>query len=332
MLRFPVRSVRPYQLACLFCRAGSSQPSDLQQRVAGLAREIAQSPDMPLMVRCNVGDMFAFQDPGQAEDTPEGRDFNRKRDVDFLQWLDLAPGSILPARMLLKRLLMRVGTVEGLCGYSAESGGQPDNPWRGCQKAFSGDYERGRERGIEAVIAPRAEAEMQAEKERSITFIEGAKTVSIRPHILICAVCQYGGGTRPPYAPDNLPELLQMILQPDSELKLRLVPGADWDMCAPCPYRSGEGNCVCGRISAGGLYNEAKDVNTLKALGLTYGTVMAARELYRLLFERIPTADGVCALNRIDIPAHSVWRDGCHDMVFPGPYEKGREQLQERFQ
>jgi hypothetical protein len=331
MTGFHVRSVRPYQLACLFCRAGAEEPCDVQQRVAALAEEIAQSPDLPLMLRCNVGDMFAFQDPGTADDTPEGCcDFNRKRDVDFLQWLDLAPGSILPARMLLKRLLMRVETVEGICGYAAQA--EPDDPWRGCARAFGGDYERGREMGIEAIIAPRPKSEMEADKQRSMAFVEGAEVVAIRPHILLCAVCQYGGGTRPPYTEDNLPELLQMILQPDSKLKVKLVPGADWDMCAPCPYRSAEGNCVTGRISAGGLYNEVKDVNTLQALGLTYGTVIDAREVYRLIFERIPTADGVCALSRIDVPEHSVWRDGCHSMVFPGPYEKGREELRESFE
>jgi hypothetical protein len=155
--------------------------------------------------------------------------------------------------------------------------------------------------------------------------------VSIRPHILLCALCQYGNDARPPYAEDNLPEFLQMVLQPDCRLQVKLVPGADWDMCAPCPYRSAEGGCVTGRISAGGLYNEVKDVNVLQALGLTYGTVMGAREIYRLICERLPTADGVCALNRIPVPEHSVWCDGCHSMTFPGPYERGREMLREAF-
>ena len=327
MTDLPVRSVRPFQLACLFCRAGAEKPCAIQERVAGLAEEIAQTPDLPLRLRCNIGDVFAFQDPGTAEDTPEGADFNRKRDVDFLQWLDLAPGSLWPARLVLRRLLLRVPSVRGICGYE-----NPSSPaWRGCEKAFSGDYERGHERGIEALIAPRPKAEMEAEKERSMAFVNEAEVIAIRPHILVCAVCQYGGGTRAPYAEDNLPELLQRALEPDCKIKVKLVPGADWDMCAPCPYRSATGCCLTGRISGGGVYNEVKDVNTLQALGLTYGTVLDLRELYRLIFERLPTTDGVCALNTIPLPEYSLWRDGCFSMTFPGPYEKGREELLGRF-
>lgn len=327
MTDFPVRSVRPFQLACLFCRAGAAEPCAIQDRVAGLAEEIRRCPDLPLMLRCNIGEVFAFQDPGTAEDTPEGADFNRKRDVDFLQWLDLAPGSLWPARLLLKRLLLRVPGVQGLCGYREATAPQ----WRGCEKAFSGDYERGVAQGLAALIAPRAQAEMVADKERSMAFVRGAEVVAIRPHILVCSVCQYGGGTRPPYAEDNLPELLAMALEPDCTLKVKFVPGADWDMCAPCPYRSAEGCCITGRISAGGVYNEVKDVNTLQALGLSYGAVLPVREAYRLLFERIPTTSGVCALNTIPLPEYSLWRDGCYSMVFPGPYEKGREELRGRF-
>lgn len=321
------RSVRPYQLACLFCRAGAETLSPVQEAAAALAAEIAAAPDLPLQVRCNVGDMFGFQDPGTAEDTPEGYEFNRKRDVDLLQWLDLPPGSILPARLLLRRLLLRVPSVRGLCGYERVT----SEAWRGCAKAFSGDYERGRERGIEALIAPRPQAEMAAEKERSMAALRKAEVAAIRPHILVCSVCQYGNGVRPPYAEDNLPELLQMVLDPGCTLRLRLVPGADWDMCAPCPYRSAAGYCITGRISGGGLYNEVKDVNVLQALGLTYGAELGAREAYRLVFERIPTTSGVCALNTIPLPEYSVWRDGCYDLVFPGAYERARAELQGRF-
>src|SRR5512137_62474 len=98
-----VRSVRPYQLACLFCRAGAQTLHPTQERVAALAEAIRQTPDLPLMLRCNLGDLCAYQNCGTVDDTPEGADFNRKRDADLLQWLDLAPGTVLPARLLLKR-------------------------------------------------------------------------------------------------------------------------------------------------------------------------------------------------------------------------------------
>ncbi len=318
-----VRSVRPYQLACLFCRAGAQTLHPTQERVAGLADTIRQTPDVPLMLRCNLGDLCAYQNCGPAEDTPEGAEFNRKRDADLLQWLDLAPGTILPALLLLKRLLFRLPTVRGVCGYEHVTG----PAWQGCAKAFSRDYERGRELGIEAVIPARDAAAMAAAKERSVGVLGQDGPIPVRPHLLLCAICQYGGGTRPPYAEDNLPELLQQALAPDCPLQVELVTGATWAVCASCPHFTADGCCVTGRVAGAALYNEAKDLNTLQALGLTYGTVMGARELFALICERIPTADGVCALNRVPLPEHSVWLDGCHSMVFPGPYEAGRAAL-----
>lgn len=320
------RSVRPYQLACLICRAGSQQPCQ-NDSVAELATQVKQNPDLPLAVCCNTSELFAYQNPGADADTPESPEFNIKRDFDLLQWLDLAPGSVLPARVLLKRLLLRVPSVAKICDSETARG----EAWRGCPLASSGDYERGHALGIEALIPPRPKTEMESEKDYSIAHLREAEVVAIRPHILLCAVCQYGGGTRPPFKEDNLPEFLQMVMQPGCALKVKLVPGADWDMCAPCPNRSTEGCCICGRIATGGLYNEVKDINTLQALGLTYGTVMNAREMYRLIFELIPTASGVCALNTIELPEYSVWRDGCSSMTFPGSYEKGRDMLQEHF-
>lgn len=322
-----VRTVRPYQLACLLCRAGAEAPHPIQERVADLAALVRETPDMPVALCCNVGDVYAYQDPGPEDDTPEGPDFNRKRDVDLLQWLDLAPGSILPARVAIKRLMARVPTVQGICGYEAPTG----PAWEGCPKAFSGDYERGRELGFPALSPPRPQEQMEEDKACSIAAIEQAEVVEIRPHLLLCAVCQYGGGTRPPYPEDNLPELVQMLLEPDCKLKVKLVPGAPWDMCAPCPHRTGAGCCVIGALSCGGLYNEAKDLNVLQAIGLTYGTVMDAREIIALVFEHIPSAGGVCALTKVDLPDFSVWKDGCSKGSAPWPYDTGREMLLDQF-
>ncbi len=322
-------SIRPYQLACLICRAGSADGCAGDDhapcgspRVAELAELIRDHPDMPLTLCCNVGDVCAYQDPGPADDTPGSAEFNVKRDLDILQWLDLAPGATLPARFALRRLLLRMETVRGVCGYDDV----PAPAWEGCPKADSGDYERGRELGIEAIIPPRPEEEMVADKQESMAALMEGTVIPIRPHIIVCSVCQYGSGTRPPFAADNLPEWLQMVLEPDCELQVELVPGADWAMCAPCPGRSAEGCCACGP------FNVLKDLNVLKALGLTFGTVMNAREMYRLIFERIPTAHGVCALPIIGLPEHSIWKDPCSDNTAPDSYEKGRAELMERFE
>lgn len=329
----PVVRVRPYQLACLICRAGSDAPAPADDRscgatdrIAHLGQLIREHPDTPLMLCANIGDAYGWQDPGHDEDTPEGVDFNRKRDLDILQRLDMAPGWVLPARVLIKRMLLCLPTVAGVCGYDTVTG----PGWEGCAKAHSGDYERGVAKGFAPHLPPRPADEMAADKQRSMAAVEQAEVVRIRPHILVCAVCQYGGGTRPPYPEDNLPELLQIILA-GRDVQVELVPGADWDMCAPCPHRSVEGHCVTGRVSGAGAYNEMKDLEVMQATGLHYGDVLSAREAYRLIFARIPTADGVCALTKVDAPLYSIWKDGCSSMTFPGPYEQGRKLLWEAF-
>jgi len=317
--------VRPYQLACLICRAGRGERKD--DPIGEIGRLIREDPDRPLTLVANIGDAYAWQDPGHAEDTPEGADFNRKRDLDMLHRLDLAPGATLPARVLVKRLMMRMPTARGVCGYERVTG----PAWRGCANAFSGDYERGVADDGASLVPPRAKEEMRAEKECSIAALERAHTVRIRPHILLCAICQYANGVRPPFAEDNLPEFLGMVLQ-GREFKVELVPQADWDMCAPCPSRvPGTNGCVTGRLQCAATYNEMKDLEVLQALGLTYGTVMAARAIFKLILERIPEARGSCALTKVDVPEYSVWRDACSTAAGPTGYDRGRAMLWQEF-
>jgi hypothetical protein len=315
--RRPTLEVRPYQLLCAVCGIGEGREGELLEAVR-------EGPDRPLTIVCNAGDVYAYQDPETDEDTPEGADYNRKRDLDILQRMSWPPGITLPARTALMMLLERITTVEGICGYETVTA----EGWEGCAKARSGYYEQGRAKGIAAIITPRAEEKMQEEKARSLQALEEAEEVSIRPHILLCAVCQYGGGVRPPFKPDNLPELLQMILQEKPDLPIRMARGADWMMCAPCPARVPELNACVNVLGSGGLSNEKRDLDTLQRLGLHFGSVMGARHLYRLIFERIPTTADICKREGNASPC--CWWDGCgQSNVTAGNanYEKGREQL-----
>jgi len=83
---------------------------------------------------------------------------------------------------------------------------------------------------------------------------------------------------------------------------------------------------LCGAVKSGGLYNELKDLNVLQRLGLTFGSTMKARDLYRLIFEKIPTVTGVCALDVEGKAEGSIWHDGCGGKPHPA-YDKGRQQL-----
>jgi len=270
--------------------------------------------------------VYAYQDPGTEDDTPEGADYNRKRDLDILQRMSWPPGITLPARSAFMMLLERITTVQGLCGYDTVTG----EGWRGCALAQSGYYEQGRAKGIAAVVAPRSEEEMAREKERSIEALAEAEEVTIRPHILMCAVCQYGGGVRPPFKPDNLPELLQLILHDKPDLPIRMARSADWMMCAPCPARVPKLKACVNVLGSGGLSNEKRDLDMLRLLGLHFGSVLPAGELFRLIFERIPSTAEVCKREGNTSPC--CWWDGCGESnVTAGNenYEKGRKELVE---
>ena len=92
--------IRPYQLLCAICSLGGPLPDDGRRlAVERLKAAVRENPDIPLTLVCNAGDLYAWQDPGPAEDTPEGADFNRKRDLDSLQRMGWTPGITLPARV-----------------------------------------------------------------------------------------------------------------------------------------------------------------------------------------------------------------------------------------
>jgi hypothetical protein len=317
-------TARPYQLLCAICTIGQGGDCPGTEKANLLLEAVKADPDVPITVSSNIGSVFAFQDPGHAEDTPEGVDFNQKRDLDIMHKLDLSPGVTLPARVLFMRLLDKITTVAGICAYDTIT----SDAWRGCPQAKSGSYEKGHALGLDAIIPPRDPQEMKQLKIESIAQLRSAKEINMRPHLLICAVCQYGRGFRPPFAEDNIPEFLDIVLNENPDIMMTMVPGADWMMCAPCPWRAPEHNaCITGRNGSGGLYNQMKDLNVLQALGLTYGAKITAADFFRLTLEKIPTVEWVCALDNADLPPHSIWWNACDARTPQTQYVKGREQL-----
>ena len=145
-------TLRPYQLLCAVCSLGEEGSNSAQQyaKCREIRDAVRNNPDMPITLACHAGALYAYQDSGTKEDTPESEEFNRKRDLDVLQILGLAPGCTLPARAIFKTLLMGVSTVSGICGYQVVTG----EAWKGCPKAASGNYERGYEKGIQRPSVP----------------------------------------------------------------------------------------------------------------------------------------------------------------------------------
>ena len=322
-----VINVRPYQLLCMVCSLGEGHSRPPDKQLAMIVDRIRANPDVPVTIRCNAGPSFEFQNVDSGNDTCEGAEYNQKRDLDILHKLDLMPGATLPARILFMRLFDRISTVEGICGYATTT----SKAWKACAKAKSGNYEKGHGLGFRAIIPARCEQEMSDEKRKSISALQTTENVNIRPHILLCAVCQYGQNVRAPFPEDNLPEFLEILFGNNPEITVTLVRDADWTMCAPCPTRNPINNsCHTGRNGSGELYCQMKDLNVLQALGLTYGTNMRARDFYKLAFEKIPDTAWVCALDNEGLLPHSVWFNACDARKTQTAYENGRRELMKR--
>lgn len=279
---------------------------------------------MPITLRCNALDVYAYQDPGSADDMAGGPELNRQRDLDILCRLDLAPGSTLPARTLLYRVLRAVPTVHGVCG----GGPAASAAWQGCSRACEGSYEAGIKAGIEALIPPRDPEEMQREKRASVAAMEQGGELRVRPHVAMCAICHYGNsaGASAPLAADNIVEFIR-ILRERPQTPVTMAQGADWMVCAPCGRRVAALNACVNVFGSGGLSNEKRDLDLLRTLGLTYGSSLPGRDFLRLLLNRVATTQDIC---RRDNPDLSVWWDGCgnanRSAGNPG-YAKGREML-----
>jgi hypothetical protein len=349
----PVTGVRmrPYRLLCATCEVGRAGRKGKDEKLA-LIRE---NPDIPLTLVCNAGDVFAYQDPGPADDSVGPPEFNRRRDLEILQRLDLAPGVTLPARIILHRLWDRIESVSGICHY----GDATADGWKGCPRAKDCSYAKGREiclslavpswrsqvdfreadlqkaKDSGALIIPRTKEERARAKRDSLEAMRRAEAIPVRPHILVCAVCQYGDGSRPPFETDNLPEMLQFILK-DPKAKIRLADNADWMMCAPCPSMQKHSVydfpvCVNGK-GCGGLTSQLRDVRVLQVLGLQYGDVVNARELYRRILERITSTATICGTISKGVQPPSVWWSECgHHSVSLPEYVKGRKGLIREF-
>lgn len=290
MQEFYSLDVRPYQLMCVVCRLGSKAAEAYHHtdRLDEILAASRKDPGAPLTLRCNADSVYAFQNCGTAYDTPEGALFNKRRDLTILQKLSLVPGDTRPAYELFTRVLAKIEGCTGVCGFE----GATSAAWQGCPLATSGNYERGRVQGIDAVIPPRPAAEKAEAKEASAAAMYDAPGLEIRPHHLMCITCFHKGRRElAPIAEDNLFEAID-IVQKSPDIPVTLVPGCCM-ICPPCSRFSADSErCIGGNAMA--LRDEKKDLDTLQLLGLAYGDTLPARELFGLLYARVAETTQVC--------------------------------------
>ncbi len=289
MKAFKPIQVRPYQLMCIVCRLGSSGgrvPRD--PALARILRAVRRDPGAPLMLRCNADAVYGYQNPGRRADTPEGALFNEKRDLDIIQRMGLVPGDVRPARELFRRLLEKVESGRGVCGYG------PGGPkaWRGCGRSRSGGYERGRAHGLAAVVPDRPAADKRRHKRLSARAVLEAGVLRLRPHHLMCMACFHAG--RKDLAPieeDNLFEAIDVV-QRNPDIPILLVRGCCM-ICPPCSSYDPATN-LCVSAQGMSLRDQKKDLDLLQRLGLEYGAQLPARELFRRLFAAIRSTREIC--------------------------------------
>lgn len=281
--------MRPYQLMCLVCRIGSGCETDLRDpALTAVLKEMRENPIVPITLRCNVDSTYRYQNPGRGADTPGGELFNDKRDLDILQRLGLVPGATRPALDLLERLLEAIPATKGICGYPESASGV----WKGCPEARHGHYEKGRTKGVAAIISPRKPKEMAIAKKKSAAAMYRSDRLRIRPHHLMCMACFHAGRKEmTPIAEDNLFEAVD-IIQKNPDIPVELVAGCCM-ICPPCPhYHPASNLCIGGKSMS--LRDQKKDLDVLQKTGLRYGDILPARQIYRLLFDRIHSTTEVC--------------------------------------
>ncbi len=316
----PMLDVRPYQLMCVVCRIGRGLTDDLgNERLSEILAAVRNEPIRPVRLRCHSDSVYRYQNPGRGDDTPEGDLFNEKRDLDIIQKLGLAPGDTRPAIDMFERLLKSVPTAMAICGYQTTT----SEAWRGCARAALGDYEKGRTLGIRAIIPPREDKDKAQAKETSVEAIQQADVLLIRPHHLMCMSCFHGGKAElAPIVEDNLYEAIDAV-QKSPAIPIKLVRGC-CVICPPCSHYDPESTlCIGGRSMA--LRDQKKDLDVLQKLGLEYGATLPAKELFALLYERIPSTRLVCAWG--DGEARSPEWSVCGDPEGREPYEKAREAM-----
>lgn len=302
-----VMEIRPYQLLCLVCRLGrqNHEPYYFEEKLDELQKRIAANPYCVLKLRCDVESTFRFQNPGDADDTPEGKSFNRRRDLTVLQRLGLLPGAEVPACDLLRHLTrpnVGIAAVQDICCFEHVTA----PAWQGCRHGGSGNYERGLAKAIAVLMPGRDLATREACKKTTAEAMYQRRVLQIRPHHLLCMAC-FTANCRPgdnaPILEDNLYEAVETCRR-DPSVIIELVPGPCM-ICPPCGgYDPDSGLCsmACGM----GLRDQKKDLDTLQLLGLDYGAKVPAGQLYQLVFARIPDVKAVCAF-KTNRQTHEAW-------------------------
>lgn len=284
--------VAPFELMHIVSKIGQGCRDDLGDvRLNRILAAVRANPILPLTLRCRVtSSCYTYQNPGPDPDARGGGElFRRRRDLAIVHRLGLAPGDTRPAIELFQRLIEKVESARGILRFDTVA----PPAWCGEDAAARG-YDKGRALGLNAIILPRPSAEKALVKRESAAAVLAAGMLRIRPHHLMCMTCFYGGRLQKifePIAEDNLYEAI-VACQRHPRLPIEFVDGPCM-ICPPCSnYRPADNKCIGGNGMS--LRDELKDLDVLQRLGLSYGDVAPASDLFARLFATVASTREIC--------------------------------------
>jgi len=311
-----VFEVRAHHLLCAFCAAAGCETTLAGKDVTdAVTAAFNANPCIPVSLTADVdsarvpytnihADDPQISEPGFA---PRKRDYaGRMRDLEVLRRLGLQPNSINSAFDIVRLLFRNISSLEGICFYSVK----PSPDWPECPNARLDSFKKlsadgfddyyslhlcrtlGREfegRGPYSLMPIRDTAAMDRAKKESCEAIAEAGRLFIRPHHLLCLCCLFGsGGMGTPLEEDNLVEIAAKMRQ-EPEIPVTLVEGCCM-VCDPCPAFDAERH-MCHFMF---VKDQLKDLRVLHRLGLAPGTTLPARNLFKLLYEKVKSTSEIC--------------------------------------
>jgi len=282
-------SIHAYQLLSLVCIAGGAECPLIENGKAKKILDLIKvDPTVAIRLESDA-DRIPRYTKIKTDDlaSPNAQEvFNRKRDLDVFQRLGLVPGDTRRARYIFQLLFNRIETPVNICAYNTEG-------WEGCKLAYSGAYESLRVKGWHSIVFQRSEQEKKEYRLRNNEDIKTSKKLYVRPHHLMCLSCMYNGGKglQSPNASNSLYEILQRIKnEPDIPITLVELTGMACESCDGFYPPTGRCTHSCGLIR-----DYKKDLGVFQKLGKMPGATMKAKDLFELLFVRIPSTHEICA-------------------------------------
>ncbi|MBO3802440.1 MAG: DUF1284 domain-containing protein [Candidatus Brockarchaeota archaeon] len=302
--------VRAHHLLCAICaRGGCESPPAGKRAIGRLLGAVWRNPYLSLKIaadldvnRAHYLDVYAKRGRRALP-----RDFwkrqadyvNRRKDLEVLRLLGIAPNSVLPAYLAYSIIFSRIRSLDGICRSTQKS-----EEWPECPHAREGYYEKvvseraygpkendelgeAQGKGIWAIIRPRTREEMSRAKAASAKRIREASRLFIRPNHLLCILCT--ADVQEPLAYDNLVEARKRM-EEDPEVLVTLTEGCCM-VCDPCfEYHPGENICIRTHVK-----DQLRDLNILEKLGLRPGATLTARKLYEMIYDKIGSLRDICA-------------------------------------